>query len=364
MPLSLQAAASPPGLARLALAAWTRSGIDPDASIRVLDLAGEDEPGGLRGGTGQLAAAFSPDGARLAAGGWDGAVRLWGRECWTRGGSGASSPRLLAHPPPVRALAWHPASHLLATVAGDRVLRVWDAATGAELRRWSGPANLFSVAWSPDGRWLATGDEGHDVRLWDAATGGEVRTLRGHTNEVAAPAWSPDGRRLASGGHDRSVRLWDPASGREIGTLRSHPNRVQAVAWSPDNLRLAAAGDDGMVVIYAATPGAAGERSDRLLAARAENLAPRRGHAPRAEALARLGRRDEAAAAFRAARGRRALRRALEPGAGEASSGGFPALARLVLDEWLALHPEDAAVAGLRDAWRRRTATPAAVPPG
>jgi WD40 repeat protein len=40
------------------------------------------------------------------------------------------------------------------------------------------------VAFAPDGKTLASRSEENTVKLWDVATGEEIRTLSGHTDSV------------------------------------------------------------------------------------------------------------------------------------------------------------------------------------
>jgi WD40 repeat protein len=65
---------------------------------------------------------------------------------------------------------------------------------------------LFGVAYSPDGTILATAGDG-PVKLWDVASGRQVRSLS-QNDAVMTVAFSPDGTLLASGGYDQKVYLW------------------------------------------------------------------------------------------------------------------------------------------------------------
>jgi Flp pilus assembly protein TadD len=138
-------------------------------------------------------------------------------------------------------------------------VRVWDAASGQQLRALRGHTGyVYGVAFSPDGRHLASASLDQTVRVWDAASGQEVRVLKGHTGGVWGVAFSPDGRRLASASSDRTVRVWDAASGAQVLVLKGHANTVQSVAFSPDGRRLASAsgsasGDQTVRVWDAAT---------------------------------------------------------------------------------------------------------------
>jgi WD40 repeat protein len=92
----------------------------------------------------------------------------------------------------------------------DGLVRIWDAATGAEVRTLEGhTARPHSVAFSVDGTRIVSGSYDKSVRIWDAPTGVEVRTLEGHTDDVNSVVFSADGTRIVSGSRDKSVRIWD-----------------------------------------------------------------------------------------------------------------------------------------------------------
>ena len=74
---------------------------------------------------------------------------------------------------------------LIASCGEDKLIKVWDAETGQELRSFGGhqgPVNC--VAFSPCGKMLASANDDGSVKIWDSSTGNEVKTLKGHTDKV------------------------------------------------------------------------------------------------------------------------------------------------------------------------------------
>jgi WD40 repeat protein len=66
-----------------------------------------------------------------------------------------------------------------------------------------------SVAYSPDGTRIVSGSNDETLKIWDAASGAELLTLSGHTSYVNAVAYSPDGARIVSGSADNTPKVWD-----------------------------------------------------------------------------------------------------------------------------------------------------------
>jgi WD40 repeat protein len=64
------------------------------------------------------------------------------------------------------------------------------------------------VAFSADGRRALSGGADRAVRLWDVATGKELRRWAGHKDDVTAVLFAPDGRRALSASLDGGVRQW------------------------------------------------------------------------------------------------------------------------------------------------------------
>jgi DNA-binding beta-propeller fold protein YncE len=147
-------------------------------------------------------------------------------------------------PGPAALLAISPDGKTLAAAGRDKVVRLWDLATGKvrlELTDHQRPdvSHLCKPAFSPDGKLLATGDRQGTIRLWDPTKGTPLGTLVEPAGELHQIAFSPDGRSLAAARDRGTTQLWDARTTKLHSTLRMGADPVYGVAFSPDGKTLA-----------------------------------------------------------------------------------------------------------------------------
>jgi WD40 repeat protein len=112
----------------------------------------------------------------------------------------------LGHVDEVKAIAVSADGSILATGSKDHTIRVWDAATGRELRDLAlrDTENIASVSLSPDGQTVMaviapatpTSSRGEGLRVWDVGTGQEQSTQQFLTRSLIAAGFSNDGRSI------------------------------------------------------------------------------------------------------------------------------------------------------------------------
>ena len=96
---------------------------------------------------------------------------------------------------------------------------------------------VLTVAFSRDGKRVASGGDDRLVKLWDAATGNEIKSIKAHGHTVLSVAYSTDGRWLVSAGGDSLVKVWDAETGQETLSMRNYPS-PEGVVFSSSGNRL------------------------------------------------------------------------------------------------------------------------------
>ncbi len=200
-------------------------------------------------GEGVRAIALSTEGSLLAAVASDGRVRLWDLSL-----PGNSPIQVLeGHALPVTAIATSPDGRLLASAEGQPLqpskVIVRDLPSGETRYELAGfTTTVRALAFSPDGSVLVTGDGNAptfgEVIYWNAETGRRLRIVPGEINEIHALSFSPDGRQLAiSGGWGDQMgrlRLWNSETAEVLQDLRGFGQQVNRVVFTPDSQQIAA----------------------------------------------------------------------------------------------------------------------------
>lgn len=200
------------------------------------------------------AAAFSPDGALLAAADINevprkpplGTIAVWetrtGELLWKKASEGG-----------VSAVAFAPDGKTLA-VARDNATVVLHEAQGGAPQRTLHPAGegWMTVSYAPNGT-VATGTWAGIVQLWNPETGSEIgRPTLVATAPVASISFSPSGDEFATaGGSDGLVKLWVTETRQQFGaTFPGDPGQWGAALHTPDGSKLVVVYEDGTGFIW------------------------------------------------------------------------------------------------------------------
>jgi len=227
-----------------------------------------------------LSMTFSPDGATLATGHPDAALRLWQvktRELtateklrssvsslnfardgkalaagtWVMTGVGSElkvfrlpgrEVRTSGILPAVMFVAFTPDGNTLA-VGGLGKVQLVDPDTAKERFSLVAPGGepLTAGAVSADGTMFAAASESSAVTVWDVKARKVRATLKSHAGYVRCLAFGPEGKSLASGAEDRTVRLWDVEAGTQRHLFQGHSAPVLALTFTRDGATLLSA---------------------------------------------------------------------------------------------------------------------------
>jgi WD40 repeat protein len=193
---------------------------------------------------------FSADGKWVVTGSYDGTVIVWDAK------TGALLRRIDGREDGVREAVLSVDQKVIVTAGKTATL--WDPVTGRRVRSLKGhEQGVNAVGISPDGAWVLTGADDKTAVLWDATTGEQVRTFKGHADHLMAVAFSPDGKTVATAGSsfDKTVMLWDRATGERRVKFEGHKASVRSVAFSPDGKLVVSGSNDRTALVWKAATG-------------------------------------------------------------------------------------------------------------
>jgi WD40 repeat protein len=230
-----------------------------DGTARIWDPATAQQLHVLTNGDAVYDAVFSPNGELIATAAGVKGVKLWDA------GSGAALPLSAYHERPVQSVSFRPDGGRLAYAEGpalfeedaEATVRVLDLRSGEHRSFKAHRRSIRTIRFSPDGKLLATAGFDGTARLWDSETGAEVRPLQAAFGQetIFDVEFSPDGHWLAVAGVGWSfprAQIFEVASGRLVRTLAEHSLGVTDIVFSGSGTRLATAGYDRVARVWSA----------------------------------------------------------------------------------------------------------------
>ena len=207
-----------------ALEFWQPAAVEPE---RTVPLEGLDGPSAF------IIWGLSPEQEFMFAVDAAGLIRIWNVA------TGHLFATLPGPKPPIRNMVLGPKARQLAlSLENENTARIYDCATGRELRLTGHRDFVSGLAFSSEGTLLATGSVDGTIRLWETASGRQTAMLPGHMLETTDVAFSPDGHTLASLSQTESLKLWHLPTLREVFS-QELPQAGMCVRFSPDGRHLA-----------------------------------------------------------------------------------------------------------------------------
>lgn len=193
------------------------------------------------------AVAVNTTGDCIVSGGSDRIAKVWSAD-------GRLRQQYRGHGASVEAVACS-GNDLIASGCTDGVVHVWEAATGALVRRYEEHRSAITgLAFSPDGEIIVSASRDGTAHLWEVVgDGGPLVVYRGHQGPVNSVAFHPTGMLIQSGSDDETAHIWD-RDGECIAIHVGHGTAVTAVTFV-DGERAASGGADGVIHIWHAANG-------------------------------------------------------------------------------------------------------------
>jgi len=190
-----------------------------------------------------LCVAFSPDGARLAAGSADRTIRLFEAK------SGRQAHVLRNHADWVQTISYSPDGAHILSASRDRTVRISSASSGELEATYTGyETAVFAAIFSHDGKTVLSLAQNSPLNYWEWANTEKKKPKQ--TDVAGRPdrlAWVTGGLVLA--GADSLVRI-QATHDETLFTLWGHPDAISALTVGPTSDQIATGSYDGTVCLW------------------------------------------------------------------------------------------------------------------
>jgi WD40 repeat protein len=187
-----------------------------------------------------LIVSFSPDGARIAY--------TTGKAARVVEVGTGTLVREVVHGSRVEDACFLDEGRTLATAGHDRLVKVWDVASGTLSRSLQGHSG-FVFGLTPGGGRLASRST-QDIKIWDPSTGELLGSYENHTAAVRSLVLDANGERGLSASNDDTARVWRTLAGPLLRTIHAHDGGIAVYGFSTDGRVEVTAGNDGTVKIW------------------------------------------------------------------------------------------------------------------
>ncbi|XP_064081581.1 pleiotropic regulator 1-like isoform X2 [Macrobrachium nipponense] len=185
--------------------------------------------------------AVEPANEWFATGSNDRVIKIWDLA------SGQLKLSLTGHVSAVRGLAVSPRHPYLFSCGEDKQVKCWDLEYNKVIRHYHGHLSAcYGLALHPTIDILVTCGRDSTARVWDLRTKANIHTLTGHSNTVASVVCQAAEPQVITGSHDFTIRLWDLAAGKTSCTLTHHKKSVRSLVAHPDLYMFASGAPDNI----------------------------------------------------------------------------------------------------------------------
>src|SRR5262245_30945639 len=121
----------------------------------------------------------------------------------------------------------------LVGLSEDYNLTLFEVSSGRTLRKFKAGGSVYPIALSPNGNYLAVG-RSYDVQIFELD---EDKALHELKFTADALAFSADNKILAAGVRE-TIQLWNVSEGKKIADIPAHKERIIALAFAPGDANI------------------------------------------------------------------------------------------------------------------------------